>query len=63
MPPDAVGVVDGKAEMHIAGIGGRVGIRSLARVLVVEQFERIAARQVDEGGADRDAGIADVTPR
>ena len=59
MPPDVVGVVDGETQMDVARIGGRLGVRNLARLLVVEQLERIAARQVDEGGADRDAGIAD----
>ena len=43
----------------LPGLAVRLGILRLARYLVVEQLERIAARQVDEGGVDRDAGIAD----
>ena len=37
--PGRIDVVDREAEMHVAGIGGGVGIRRLARDLVVEELE------------------------
>ena len=51
---------DGEAEMHVARIGGGIGIGRLARDLVVEEFEPDAAGKVDEGNIHRDTGIADM---
>jgi len=60
--PHLVRVLDGEAEMDVAGVGGRLVVRAAVLDFVVEQLEQGAAGQIDERGLDRDAGVADMPP-
>src|SRR5579863_437159 len=62
MPPRQSGVLDRKAKVNVARVRRRIGIRALSGRLIVEQFKDDAARQIHEGGLDRDAGNSDNGP-
>jgi hypothetical protein len=48
--------------VDVPGVRGRVGVRRLRVDAVVEELEHDPAREVEDGGVDRDARVADVTP-